>query len=189
MPMPFRHPRLWWLAQRAGARISSSAVVRGSSNLALGKRCRIGRQAEINASTGSITLGDEASLGPFVVVESRGGQIRIGCRSTVGPFCVLYGHGGLQIGSDCLIASHVVFVPEQHVFSRTDLPIRNQGGTRMGIRVEDDVWIATGVVVMDGVTIGRGAVVGAGAVVTKDIPAYAVARGVPARIVGQRGSE
>jgi acetyltransferase-like isoleucine patch superfamily enzyme len=187
--MPFRHPRLWWLAQRAGARISSSAVVRGGRNVSLGKRCRIGRQTEINASTGRVALGEAASLGPFVVVESRGGQVQIGARSTVGPFCVLYGHGGLEIGDDCLIASHVVFVPENHVFERRDLAIREQGGTRKGIRVEDDVWIATGVIVLDGVTIGRGAVIGAGAVVTRDIPAYAIARGVPARIVGQRGSE
>jgi acetyltransferase-like isoleucine patch superfamily enzyme len=187
--MPFRHPRFWWLALRAEARISSSAVIRGSGNIALGRRCRVGRQTELNAATGGIAFGEQTSLGPFVVVETRGGQIRIGARSTVGPFCVLYGHGGLDIGNDCLIASHVVFVPENHVFARTDIPIREQGGTRKGIRIGDDVWLATGAVVLDGVSIGRGAVIGAGAVVTRDIPDYAIAVGVPARVVGRRGAE
>lgn len=184
--MFFRHPRLWWRALTAGARVSSSAVVRGAANVVLGRHCRIGRQAELNASRGGIALGERASLGPFVIIEARGGHVRVGDRTTVGPFCVLYGHGGLDIGNDCMIAAHVVFVPENHVFARTDIPMREQGGTRRGIHVEDDVWLATGVVVLDGVTIGRGAVIGAGAVVTKDVPAYAIARGVPARVVGQR---
>lgn len=189
MLLPFRHPRLWWLARRAGARISSSAVIRGAGNVRLGHRCRIGRQAELNAVAGGIGLGAGASLGPFAIVEARGGRVRVGDRTTVGPFCVLYGHGGLDIGSDCMIASHVVFIPENHVFARADIPMREQGGTRRGIRVGDDVWIATGVVVLDGVTIGNGAVIGAGAVVTRDIPAYAVAHGVPARVVGRRGGD
>jgi len=99
---------------------------------------------------------------------------------------VLYGHGGLEIGNNCLIAAHVVFVPENHRFDQSDLLIREQGVIQKGICIEDDVWVATRVVVLDGVTIGRGAVIGAGSVVTKDIPAYAVAYGTPARVVGQR---
>jgi acetyltransferase-like isoleucine patch superfamily enzyme len=100
---------------------------------------------------------------------------------------MLNGQGGLEIGNDCLIASHVVFIPENHVFDRRDVAIREQGGTRKGIRIGDDVWLATGAVVLDGVSIGRGAVIGAGSVVTKDIPDYAIAVGVPARVIGQRG--
>jgi acetyltransferase-like isoleucine patch superfamily enzyme len=46
-----------------------------------------------------------------------------------------------------------------------------------------------GVNVLEGVRIGQGAVIGAGAVVTKDVPAYAVAVGVPARVVRMRGQE
>jgi acetyltransferase-like isoleucine patch superfamily enzyme len=53
--------------------------------------------------------------------------------------------------------------------------------------LEDDVWLGLGVAVLEGVRIGRGAVIGAGAVVTRDIPAYAIAIGVPARVVRFRG--
>ena len=54
-------------------------------------------------------------------------------------------------------------------------PIISKGG----IVIEDNVWLGLNVSVMDGVTIGEGAVVGAGAVVTKDIPPFAIAGGIP----------
>src|SRR4051794_2788104 len=52
--------------------------------------------------------------------------------------------------------------------------------------IEDDVWLGTNAIVLPGVTVRRGAVVGAGAVVTRDVPPYAIALGVPARVVRKR---
>ncbi|MEW6163754.1 MAG: acyltransferase [Pseudomonadota bacterium] len=120
------------------------------------------------------------------MIESRGGGVKVGARTSIGPFSILYGHGGLEIGADCLIASHVVLIPENHVFIHPDILIREQGGIRKGIIIEDDVWLATRVVVLDGVVIGRGAVIGAGSVVTHDIPPCAIAYGTPAKIHGYR---
>lgn len=57
------------------------------------------------------------------------------------------------------------------------------------IVVEDDVWIGYGAMVMSGVRIGQGAIVAAGAVVTKDVPPYAIAGGVPAKIIKYRFAE
>ena len=54
--------------------------------------------------------------------------------------------------------------------------------------IEDDCWLGTGAKVLDGVRIGRGCVIGAGAVVTKDIPPYSIAVGVPAKVIGRRDS-
>ena len=68
--------------------------------------------------------------------------------------------------------------------------ISNNGGNEnLDVVIGDDVWIGTRVIIMAGVTIGTGAVVGAGAVVTKDIPAYAVAVGVPAKVIRMRFDE
>jgi acetyltransferase-like isoleucine patch superfamily enzyme len=50
--------------------------------------------------------------------------------------------------------------------------------------IEDDVWLASRVIVLPGVRIGRGSVVGAGSVVTKDVPAFCLAAGNPARALG-----
>jgi maltose O-acetyltransferase len=52
------------------------------------------------------------------------------------------------------------------------------------IVIEDDAWIGFNSTILKGVTIGRGAVVGAATVVTKDIPAYAIVAGNPAKIIG-----
>ena len=67
---------------------------------------------------------------------------------------------------------------------RKNQPLASKGP----IVIEDDAWLGLGVIVLDGVTIGRGAVIGAGAVVTGDVPPYAIAVGVPARVVGSRPS-
>lgn len=51
------------------------------------------------------------------------------------------------------------------------------------IRIEDDSWIGANAVILPGVTIGRGSTIGAGAIVSRDIPPYSVAVGIPARVV------
>lgn len=58
-----------------------------------------------------------------------------------------------------------------------------------GVEIGHDVWLGHGVIVMAGVKIGTGAVVGSGAVVTKDIPPYAIAVGVPAKVIKMRFDE
>ena len=70
-----------------------------------------------------------------------------------------------------------------YFFARTTSP----GSTvARPTRIGADVWLGAGVTVLGGVTIGDGCVVGAGAVVTRDLPPYAIAVGVPARVTGSR---
>lgn len=57
------------------------------------------------------------------------------------------------------------------------------------ITIEDDAWIATGVIILLGTTIGKMSVVGAGAVVTKDVPRFTVVGGVPAKVIKKIGDE
>ena len=57
------------------------------------------------------------------------------------------------------------------------------------IVIGDDVYIGCNVTVLGGVTIGSGAVIGAGSIVTTDIPEYAIAVGIPAKIIGKRGTK
>ena len=99
------------------------------------------------------------------------------------------------IGSYCSIGPECVFMTggEHRYDGLSTYPFRtklglceNESITRGPVVLEDDVWLGLRVTVMSGVTIGRGAVVAAGAVVTKDVPAYAIVGGVPAKVIKYR---
>lgn len=95
----------------------------------------------------------------------------------------------VNIGNFVLIAPGCVLLDRQHAFSRTDIPIRDQGVHHYQQTVlEDDVWLGQNVIVMPGIHIGRGAIVGAGAVVTNNIPPNGIAVGIPAKVIRYRAS-
>ncbi|MCK7515996.1 MAG: acyltransferase [Desulfobacterales bacterium] len=78
------------------------------------------------------------------------------------PIQYYTGDGGLTIGNNVRIAAHTVIIPANHVFDDVNIPIRKQGLSKKGIVIEDDVWIGSGVKILDGVVIGKGCVIGAG---------------------------
>ena len=162
----------------------------GAHQIVIGKAI-IMRDARLNAfaQNSRISVGDGAYLYRDVdisVTYVGDCTIEIGNSSVIGAFTCIHGPGHIKIGESCLIASHVGIYANNHVFSDPTRKIIDQGTTRKGIVIEDDCWLGTSVTVLDGVTIGRGSVIGAGAVVTKDIPPYSIAVGVPAKVVSSR---
>jgi acetyltransferase-like isoleucine patch superfamily enzyme len=139
------------------------------------------------AQGGRIRLSDRVTISDGAILATYGGCIDIDADSYVGPYCVLYGHGGLSIGRDTMIGAHTVILPFNHGFESTEVPMRSQPLTRKGVAIGVDVWIGARCAILDGVRIEQGAVVGAGSVVTRDVGAYCVAVGVPARVVRRRG--
>jgi acetyltransferase-like isoleucine patch superfamily enzyme len=134
----------------------------------------------------SIQIHDNVSLDRGVELKSfGGGAITIGEGTYLGQYSILSG-SKLTIGKYCLVASHVGIYSNNHNFRDAKTMIKKQSSVCRGITVGDDCWLGTGVKVVDGVTIDSGAVIGAGAVVTKDIPGYAIAAGVPAKVIGKR---
>ncbi len=133
-----------------------------------------------------ISVGAYSVVKDYAQLFPRTGFIVIGTHCSINPFCVLQGYGGITIGDHVRIAAHTSLVAFNHNFEDTEQTIREQGSQAKGIVIEDDVWIGSGVRVLDGVRIGKGSVIGAGAVVTADIPPYSVAVGVPARVMRKR---
>ena len=126
--------------------------------------------------------------GKSVNIE-HGARFAYGCElgdhSGIGVNCYL--HGKTVIGNDVIMGPECVFYSKNHRSDRLDVPIRLQGDTEeMPVVIGDDVWIGHRVMLLPGVHIGNGCVIAAGAVVTKDIPDYSVAGGVPARVIRSR---
>ena len=112
-------------------------------------------------------------------------SVTIGDDSGIGKDCEL--HGEVHIGNNVMMAPECIFYTRNHEASRLDMPMGKQGETESkAIYIGNDVWLARRVMVMPGVHIGDGSIVAAGAVVTKDIPAFSVAGGVPAKVIGMR---
>lgn len=107
----------------------------------------------------------------------------IGCNAYVGHYCVV---GDVTLEDDVLLGSQVSVINGggQHGIERLDVPIREQPGKRPRIAIGRDTWIGDRALVL--ADVGKHCVIGAGAVVTKPIPDYAIAVGVPARVVRYR---
>ncbi len=158
------------LALGAGAEVRDRVRL-GIDEPGLDRRGRVaageaqGQGGESQILAGSFTLG----AGSVVLSDTHvdcSAPVTIGRRSHVGRRNQLFTHA--------------------HDTVRREVPVLDAPIVTAPITIGDDVMLYSDVVVLPGVTIGDGAVVGVRAVVTRDIPPYATAAGVPARIIGQR---
>lgn len=108
-------------------------------------------------------------------------HIVIGKDTIIGEGAVLDGRDKLIIGNHVDMASEVMIYNGEHDLSDEKFSARFES-----VVIEDYVFIGPRAIILPGVTIGKGAVVGAGAVVTKDVPAFAIVGGVPAKMIGER---
>jgi acetyltransferase-like isoleucine patch superfamily enzyme len=174
--------------------IGKGVSIRYAKYLEAGKDFIVEDYAEINClATQKIIAGDRVSIGKFAIIRpanSYGGDmgegLKIGNNSNIGPYCYIGCSGYIEIGNNVMISPRVSIYAENHVFDRTDISMKEQGVNRQFVKIEDDCWIAANSIILAGVTIGKGSVIAAGSVVTKDIPPYSVAAGVPAQIINQR---
>lgn len=118
----------------------------------------------------AIIIGDGCELSG-VSITARSQKISIGKNVLIAPNCII-------VDSDF----HQLWPCEERAFKpgyEGDAPVS----------IEDYAWIGMNCIILKGVSIGRGAIIGAGSVVSRDVPAYCVAAGNPARITGKRAPE
>lgn len=114
-----------------------------------------------------------------------GRDIEIGQNSGLGLHCRV--SGPLKIGDHVMMGPDVLIYTQNHQMSRTDIPMMQQGNAeKKPVTIGNDVWIGARAIILPGIFIGDGAVIAAGAIVTKNVEAYAIVGGNPARIIKSR---
>ena len=114
-----------------------------------------------------------------------GRNIRIGDYSGIGKNAVI--PSDTIIGNNVMIGPDLYIAANNHNFSRTDIPMRQQGkSSNARTIIEDDVWIGARVIITPGKTISEGAICAAGAVITKNVGRYEIWRGAPATLIKTR---
>ena len=136
-----------------------------------------------------VTLEHGVALDVGVVLLCGGSpkrdKLRIGSGTYINRGTILDAFTELHIGRDVLIGPYCYFTDANHG-TTAGFSVKSQPMCLAPVIVEDEAWIGAHVTVLPGVHIGKGAVIGAGAVVTRDVPAGAVAHGVPARMKHRR---
>lgn len=179
-------------------RVGSSAifgkgvVLRHPGKITLGDRVAIDDYTLLDASCPgeeTISIGDSVIISRNCVIQGKTGSIEIGDETDIGCNTVISSCSGIVIGESVLIAGNCYIGGGRYIADRLDIPMMEQGVYSMGkVMIKDGAWLGAGATVLDGVQVGKGCIVGAGAVVTKDLPDFAIAVGVPAKVIKMRES-
>lgn len=134
------------------------------NGLTTGYNCRF----DLNGKDVSLFLGSDCEFGDNVHIVA---------------------HSRVEIGNNVLIASKVFISDTSHGcyngFSQ-DSPLSKPNNRELfsaGVCISDNVWIGDNAVILPGVTIGEGCIIGANSVVSKSIPKFSIAAGVPAKVI------
>ena len=147
-----------------------------TASVKLGKDVKIFQPDLVNLY--GCTIGDDTKVGAFVEIQKN---------AFIGKRCKVSSHTficeGVTIEDEVFVGHGVMFINDIYPRATAGGALQTEADWQVvPTRVKRGASIGSGAVILAGVTIGEGAMVGAGAVVTKDVPAHAVVKGVPARL-------
>lgn len=155
----------------------------------------------IGGPNSRIAIGSNSIIAGELLVFPHGGRIVVGNWCFIGPGTRLWSGASIRIGDRVLIAHNVnIFDNLTHPLDaaarHAQFKAIANGGHPLQpelddvpVVIGDDAWIGASAIVLKGISVGRAAVVAAGSVVTRDVPAYAVVAGNPARVIRNLDSE
>ena len=176
----------------SGLILGHGLVVRRPDRISLGNRVAMDDNVKLDASgsrASGITIGDDVIISRNSLIQAKSGSIVISRRGEIGVNTIISAMNDIHIGACALIGPDCCVGQGRDAPEQSDMPRKSlDQAPKQPLVLGDDVWLGKGVAVLDGVRIGNGCVVGARAVVSEDLPDYAVAVGIPARIVRFRNS-
>ena len=156
------------------------------NNVIIDDNCLIDAKGRDNHG---VVIGDNVFVGRNTILLCTDGDIFIEDNVSIGFNSEVMSANYVKLGKNVLISSYCFLNAATHDFQRTDIAVSQQASIGRKIVLEENVWLAANVTVLDGITVGKDAIVGAGAVVTKDLPPLSIAVGMPAKVIRSRKSE
>jgi acetyltransferase-like isoleucine patch superfamily enzyme len=157
--------------------------IRIGDNVVIDDNCLLDAKGDSNAG---ITIGSGVFVGRNTILSCKNGDIELGDRANIGFNCEVFSASRVTLGPDALLAAYCYIVGGDHDFSDTSTAVLAQGRTSAGVEIGAGVWMGAGAKVLDGVSVGAHAIIGAQAVVKDPVPEYAIAVGIPAKVIGRR---
>lgn len=152
-----------------GTVIQHPSLITEKKNISIGKNTTI--------------LGD-SRIQIFNALTGKEAKIAIGSNCYFGFHITILAGGSINIGDDVLIASNVLITSENHGMNpESDISYMNQPLECNDVSIGDGTWIGEKVSILPGVSIGKKCVIATNAVVTKTIPDYSMAAGIPAKVI------
>jgi acetyltransferase-like isoleucine patch superfamily enzyme len=152
-------------------------------NVVIDDNCLLDAKGETNRG---IRVGSGVFVGRNTILSCKNGDIEIADGANIGFNCELFSASRVTVGKDVLIAAYSYIIGGDHDFSDPSAAVLAQSRRSAGVAIGDGAWLGAGAKILDGVTIGAHAVIGAGAVVRDNVDPYAVAVGIPARVISSR---
>lgn len=171
-----------------GPRSSGTGAFRRADLRACADSCVLEAGVRIFGAA-NVSLAAKVYIGHDTLIHGyipQQGSVIVGEGTWIGPQCYLHGAGGICIESEVGIGPGVKIFSSQHREVGREVAIRRAPLAFEAVRIGSGADLGVGVVVLPGVRIGVGVLVGAGAVVTTSLPDFAVAVGVPARVIRYR---
>jgi len=171
--------RLFYVERESGTHISLFA------RLDLGRFFAIRKLGGAWGKHNRFLMRKGSRIESHTVICTGIGSVELGKYSALGIGTIVI--GPVKIGNNTNIAQNTFITGENrsHSFSRKGLIDATEGVEIAQIEIGDGVWIGAGAIILPGVHIGDGSIIGAGSVVTRDVPEFSVAVGVPAKIIKQ----
>lgn len=154
-----------------------------ADNVVIDDNCLVDAKGETNRG---IRIGSGVFVGRNSILSCKNGDIELADGANIGFNCEVFSASRVRIGAGTLLAAYTYVIGGDHDFSDPSKSILEQGRKSDGVDIGEGAWIGAGAKILDGVTIGDKAIIGAGAVVTRDVPAQAVAVGIPAKVTSTR---